>query len=278
MRPIRRAVSARAARALHPIRNRYQPADTAIKLAVLREIAAHGVRVRTCAELLAVHGDLLFLRAFPDSVDVFAAAGVALRRIEPALKQLSARQRALADESGMIGSVTHYTPSYDIARWLVARWPLQADINWAAYEDETKLDTLLRPLLRPLLQRGEEDGFEGGAVGTREWVDLTRDASTEGTLAWLMSGADHSRARGRTFQSMYHEASLPVRNQCVRSPRRWTGSERLTSKDGARVVERRALATMMRAKGGAQEATFVELAQAHPRFFPELIRRVRLAR
>ena len=157
------ALTARAARALHAIRNCY-----------------------TSAELSDVHGDLLFVRAFPDSIEIFDAAGIALRRIEPALKQLSARQRALADESGIIGSVTHYTPSYDIA---------------------------------------------------------TRDASTEGTLAWLMSGADHSSARGRTFESMYDEASLPVRWDLHGSPDSATGNaltvSHLALRDGMRTGMRR---------------------------------------
>ena len=54
-------LTARAARALHAIRNCY-----------------------TSAELSDVHGDLLFVRTFPDSIEIFEAAGIALQRIEPA--------------------------------------------------------------------------------------------------------------------------------------------------------------------------------------------------
>jgi hypothetical protein len=74
-------LTAAQCRALRTIRNRYTPSDRTTKLALLRAIARQGVRLRRFAALDALHSDLLFLCAFPDSAAVHAAARAALARI-----------------------------------------------------------------------------------------------------------------------------------------------------------------------------------------------------
>lgn len=215
MRTSLRPVTAAACAALRPLRSQYDPAASAAKLALLRAIARRGVRVRTFAALDALHDDLLFLCAFPDSVEVQAASRRALARIEPALRALSARQRALANDTGMTGSVSAYTPTAEIAEWITSRWPLAAEVDWAAIEDTSAIDAMIRPLLHP----AEDDGFESGDFSTRAWMDGERDRARESALAWLMaSAAAAPPAAYAAFRAQYDLNAPQMRWSLAKSP------------------------------------------------------------
>jgi hypothetical protein len=208
MRTSLRPVTAAACAALRPLRAQYDPPATATKLALLRAIGRRGVRVRSYRELDAVQEDLLFLCAFPDTVTVRDAARRALRRIEPALRALSPRQRALANDSGMAGSMSAYTPTAEIAHWLTTRWPRAVEMDWAAIDDTSAIDAMIRPLLHP----AEDDGFESGEFSTRAWMDGERDRRKESALAWLMaSAAAAPPAAYAAFRAQYDLQPPPVR-------------------------------------------------------------------
>lgn len=214
MPPSSRALTAARCAALSTLRSRYTAADTAAKRTLLRAIARHGVHLRTYAALDTLHNDLLFLRAFPDSAAVHTAAGAALTRIEPALQRLSARQRALADGTGMAGSTTVYPPPFEIAQWIGTRWPRAAEFAWDHIDDTAGIDTLIRPLLH----RAEEDAFESGDYTTQEWLDHERDARRESALAWLMASAERSVLTRSVFRAMYDNEEPPLRWSLARSP------------------------------------------------------------
>lgn len=202
-------------RALRQLRNRYTAADTAAKLALLHAIARRGIRARTFRALDALHDDLLFLCAFPDSEDVHTAARRALRRIEPALRELSPRQRALAHDTGMAGSVSSYAPAAHVAEWISSRWPRTIDFDWDAIDDTKGIDAMIRPILHP----AELDGFESGEFSTREWIDTMRDARRESALSWLLRGAAQAPVVARTaIRAQYDAIEPPVRWDLSRSP------------------------------------------------------------
>lgn len=201
------APTAAECRGLSALRNRYTTADTARKLALVRAIARHGVRLRTFAALDTLHDDLLFLRAFPDSLAIHSAACAALRRIEPALGVLSPAQRERANDTGMAGSTSTYPPPYDIARWITERWPRAAELDWNGLDDTSGIDTLVRPLLH----RAEEDGFENGDFTTQEWLDLERDRERESALHWLLASAARAALKPSVYRAMYEAEEPPVR-------------------------------------------------------------------
>lgn len=210
-----RPVTAAELRRLHAIRREYSRADTQAKLALLRAIAHRGVRVRTFTALDTLHEDLLFLCAFPDSPRVHAAARRAIRRIEPALHALSPRQRALANDTGMAGSASTYSPAAEIADWISARYPRAIDFAWDALADTSSVDAMIRPFLHA----AEDDAFDSGDFSTREWMDKMRDPRRESALAWLMrSAAAAPSAAYAAFRSQYdfHEPSM--RWRLTRSP------------------------------------------------------------
>lgn len=243
MSTTRSPLTAAPCRALGTLRHRYSAADTTAKLALLRAIARQGVRLRSFAALDALHSDLLFLCAFPDSAAVHAAARAALARIEPALRALSPAQRARADDTGIAGSATIYPPPYEIARWITTHWPRAADVHWESVEDSARIDTLIRPLL----QRAEEDGFEGGDFTTQQWLDDARDARRESALCWLLASADRAGLAPGVFRAMYDAVEPPVRWSLARSPASVTHNRLRVATIVPRAVMRRADADSARA-------------------------------
>lgn len=208
-------VGAAATRALGRLRRNYSPADTAAKLVLLRAIARQGIRLRSFRALEALQNDLLFLCAFPDSAAVQRAARLALSRIEPALRALGPRERAKANDSGMAGSVSFHTPTAEIADWIAARWPREIEFDWDAIHDTSAIDAMIRPLLH----LSEEDAFESGNFGTREWMDAMRNARQESALAWLFrSAARASVAPHAAFRSQFDHTEPPVRWRLDRAP------------------------------------------------------------
>lgn len=208
-------LAAAACAALRPLRSQYDAPATAAKCALLRAIARRGLGARSYRALDAVHDDLLFLCAFPDSLEVQRLARKALSRIEPSLRALSPRQRALANDSGMAGSISAYTPTAEIAHWVTSRWPRAAEFDWSAIDDTSAIDAMIRPLLHP----AEDDGFESGAFSTRAWMDAERDARRESALAWLMASASAAPpAAYAAFRAQYDLNAPQMRWTLARSP------------------------------------------------------------
>ncbi|MBI3791552.1 MAG: hypothetical protein HY275_11830 [Gemmatimonadetes bacterium] len=113
--------------------------------------------------------------------------------------------------------------------------------------------------------------------------------------AWLTTcAALVTRELTRLDPHAHHRAAAQIARDVARRlgvrDARWPAPERDAFRRLAPVValcdrlddwsteERRALAALMRAKGQPQERNFVAQAQAHPRFFPELMARCRAAR
>ena len=94
------------ARRLFAIRNRYDAAASAEKLALLRQL--DGKQLRTATEIRRLHSALCFIRAFPDSPEHFRLARKALAGMARRIATLSSAQRAKLCDSGIIGTPVHY--------------------------------------------------------------------------------------------------------------------------------------------------------------------------
>lgn len=193
--------------ALRHLRNRYGAPFGDQKRLLLAELATKPLPARNWRALSALHDDLLFLRAFPDSHEHFRLAGAALARVEPALRTLSRTQRRLANGSGVAGSNSHYAHPFHIARWLAAAWPRAVEIDWPAVADTERLDALIRPILH----HAEDDGFDNGAYSTRDWMALGRNRRHESALAWLMASVAHASVPLSAYRAFYDGWPLPLR-------------------------------------------------------------------
>ncbi len=90
------------------------------------------------------HDALLFRCAYPRSPRELRAA-------EAALKKIQMRDQLLdAETSGIAGTSVDMIFSWDMARWLVRRFPGTASIDWDDWTDDDRLAAVLTPLIPEL--------------------------------------------------------------------------------------------------------------------------------
>jgi hypothetical protein len=177
-RRFHRAPSAPVAR-LHAIRHLYGPALAEEKLALLALLARRPIR--SARRLRAVHDDLLFLRAFPDSPAVHAAACEALARLHARVRRLAVAERQRLDDSGIAGTVTRHAFTLGVVQWMEEEGE-EGEIEWDALDRPERLDPLLRLTLTP----AEGDAFDSGEFSTRSWMRLARGDAVPRSLGWLV--------------------------------------------------------------------------------------------
>ena len=136
--------------------------------------------------LVSVHDGLLFLRAFPQSPKVAQLAEKLLAHCGQQMARLrekNADMTMLDDEqySGIANSVIWDTFTYDVAHWLVKRYPRQISVEWDIDEQGRQMAVAL-PSVIPLIA---DDCLVEADTPYLEW--LARAAGgIEKILPWLM--------------------------------------------------------------------------------------------
>lgn len=136
------------------------------------------------AVLLAYHDALLCLLAYPETRALLDAARAELRRVAAAAREVvstgSARARARLANTGLAWTPVTINFGWDIARWLVDRFPRRADID-SFGEDGIGLQAILANALSPM-------EFELAATeeSSSEFLDRAGSGHTGTKLAWLV--------------------------------------------------------------------------------------------
>ena len=131
--------------------------------------------------------ELCFQRAFPASRDAHHAA----------VAELTA--------NGVEDEPVYYRFSFDVARWLARTAPGAVSIDWSEIDDTEALDNLLRQVLLP----AEDEYFDSGYVGTREWMDIARAGCGGTDFDWLMAQLGDRRYES-FYRELYDLADLPL--------------------------------------------------------------------
>ncbi|MCA9255868.1 MAG: hypothetical protein KDA33_09530, partial [Phycisphaerales bacterium] len=105
--------------------------------------------ISSVATLNRLHQTLLFLCAFPDSVQTRTLAAGILDTFHLRIAGLPRRMRERMDDTGLAGTTIHYRYSLDVARWLVAHCPGGVTIDWDDFEKTETLDEILSLMLAP---------------------------------------------------------------------------------------------------------------------------------
>ncbi len=205
-----------ALKRLRAVRNAYGPAAERAKRLLLQQLRA--MRLSHCAELQALHEDLLFICAFPGAPDTRTLARRMLSTTAARLQRLPRREQARADDSGMAGSVTRHVFPYPVARWLSRTVPVDAEVDWRNVDDPACLDTVVGLLLGD----AEREGFESGEFATRDWIRLARRAGAPTDLAWLVAAATVAPGAAPWREAAWDGAEVPVAWQ-LRDPR-WSAT------------------------------------------------------
>lgn len=185
-------------------RLRYGPGQAEAKCRLIDALAA--ARLRRPRELAALHAHLLFLKAFPDDETVRAAAARGLEKFVTRMRGLATRVLASLEDQGFAGTTSRHSFEAPVARWLVERFAMDAEIDWKAIADSGGIDFLLG-LVTP---RAEQDGLESDRLTTRQWLRRCKGPATLSDLAWLLRELTRHRATRALWQSLYDQAGIPV--------------------------------------------------------------------
>lgn len=190
---------------LFEIRNRYGIHCAAEKQGLLSALAE--MTVGSAADVKRLHLTLCFIRAFPDSEEVYEQVSALLDSFDDFVVELSDSQQDSLVDSGITGTDIHYHFSYEVSAWLARRFPGVASIDWDEFSDPARFDELLEHLLH----HSEADYFDSGQVSTEEWVKIAAEHQSGTDFDWLMSQLDDRRHHSRFWTSMYNAAEIPLR-------------------------------------------------------------------
>ncbi|HVG22214.1 MAG TPA: hypothetical protein VNI02_24470 [Blastocatellia bacterium] len=160
--------------------------------------------------LIRFHESLLFLRAFPQTPDVYRITEELLSsfagRVE--LVRLSGEDLIAFDyieSSGVAGTTISGTFSYDIARWLAHRYPSKVDVDWEKYGKKERLGAVL-PNFLPLLY---EDSLVEANVPYLAWLRAAKGRN-ESDLKWLLRRFESLPVPPRQKTELYDSLELPI--------------------------------------------------------------------
>lgn len=185
-------------------------ASAARTLKVLAQLEKR--QFRDAAALIRFHEILLFMRAYPQSVEV-------LRHVEKLLNTFSQRVRLLSDAggdlapleyvevSGIAGTIVEDTFSYQITRWLVRRYSSRVSINWELHEDEYRLAATW-PRFLPLL---EEDALVEANVPYLNWLREAKGRAHGSDLSWLIERFEQLPLSEKDKAELYESLKIYVR-------------------------------------------------------------------
>ena len=185
-------------------RNRYGSGAAIAKLELLGELTA--TRLSGARQLAALHGHLLFLKAFPDDAAVRRMAEHALAAFAERLRGVPVRDRTPLEDSGLVGSTSRHTFEAPVARWLAGRFGADAEIDWRGTSDSSGIDFLLS-LVTP---RAEQDGLESERLTTRQWLHRAKGGAQLSDLEWLLRELERRRDTRRIWQALYDHAGVRV--------------------------------------------------------------------
>jgi hypothetical protein len=216
---------------LEMAKSAYEPRQAASIGKLLGEIARHPID--DPKQLIRFHECLLFLRAFPQSASVVRRVEHLLNNVHRRIVRLRDRRADMSvfddfETSGIACTTMQDTLSFDVARWLVHRFPRSVDIAWDDYwndfESERARGTTW-PRFIPLL---EEDADVEASIPWMRWLDAAR--GRENAPSWLIRSFERLPLTARQRSEFYDSIRLPLRwrleNQTFTRTRNWSRPRR----------------------------------------------------
>lgn len=166
--------------------------------------------------LARFHEALLFIRSHPQSAETFQLAERLLSGFNERVDHLRTIAADLTpldyiEYSGIAGTVISGTFSYDIARFLVDRYPSRVDADWDNPDKPERLGATL-PRFLPLLY---EDSLVEANIPYQNWIDeATRKRQR---LRWLILCLERMSIAPREKGELYDSLGLRVRWNLGRS-------------------------------------------------------------
>jgi len=190
------------------MRRSYGPGAADARESLLERL--RGLQFATANELIAVHDNLLFLRAFPQSERVARLADALLVGLEPQAAKFAAAEEnadAFDDESvsGIVGTTVSNTLTYDLARQLAARHRNALTASWNV-DDHYRQMGLNLPEVVPLMA---DDAYVEADTPYLKWIE-TASGGKRAELSWLLKSFEALKIAPLTRTALFSGLGVQV--------------------------------------------------------------------
>ena len=183
---------------------RYTPGDRARKLQLLEELG--GAVVRDAPTLLRLHETLCFLQAYPDDATLLTLVDRALEDFASRVDRLGRAAHRRLHDSGVTHTTLDYPFGFPMAHWLVARFPRQSDVAWAAFDDTDRLDETLALLATAAVG----DACSAGGIGWRRWIRVAKGGRRLTDLQLILEVFERVRLPADVRDWLFESVGLPI--------------------------------------------------------------------
>ncbi len=160
--------------------------------------------LRRASEVLRLHECLCFLHAYPDDEAVLLQVRLMLDGFaqRPDLR----RHRDELADTGIAGTRIDFSFYWFTALWLARRWPDRISIDWAIFDERSRIPDLLH-LLLPYSETPAIDSYD---FSPREWINLLK-GSAQTDAAFLIRRFEALRTDGFGQEVAYDSLDVPLR-------------------------------------------------------------------
>jgi len=174
------------------------------KLRLLRDIT--GRSAGTCRKTSDLQDALCFLRAYPDSLDVFEAVEAAITGLRESLDGRDPSGDGWCN-TGLPGSVNASWYSYATLQRLATLYPGCLSIDWDEIDEIPPRVDALNQVVLPAEARGLEDEY----LTLQEWLARCASSDTENDLEVVLRLFGDSSLSPRAQSHLFETAGFPAR-------------------------------------------------------------------
>ncbi len=186
---------------LESLRYDFGAAATARKVELLGQLEQQPLP--STKQVFALHELLNFLRAFPETHEVRAAATRVLQHFDRR-RDLRRHRRELAD-TGIAGTDIHFRFYWLTAIWLAQRWPEKLDVEWSDFERKRRLESILHLLL----SYSETPALDEFGFSARKWLERLKGPG-ETDAAFLIRRFHALPVKTPFKEHLYEDLDVPM--------------------------------------------------------------------
>lgn len=185
---------------LQGLRREFGAAASSARLALLKALVPSPADPPS--QLAALHEELLFLCAYPDTPAVLSMAECELRKLAGRIR--SQRFTEALRNSGIANTPLRATFSSELLEWIDARFASAVRPAWEKDSLGEGFDALLPLIVDP----AEQDGLQYDRTSTREWLRAARGRQRE--LQWIVARLREAINQTPLRDHVLDAAELPI--------------------------------------------------------------------
>ncbi|MBP9881883.1 MAG: hypothetical protein KBF32_00680 [Chitinophagales bacterium] len=179
----------------------------ALKLKLLKDISQKSINKVNV--LIDYHDCLLFLLAYPETYELFALSKAELKRVSVVTKALftegNERIRHQLSGTGIANTPVHVTFGFELASWLVQRFPQQVSILECA-----GIKAAVNEIFLLLLPATEREYFERQHETFSQFISRLKGDSQLTDLQWLLQFIERAHLQKEVRDYLYDQLKIYI--------------------------------------------------------------------